>query len=200
MSQPIERKIHDFSPYLVTARYHNKWFPYRVYVGYSYLGELAVLLAGLGLASPVSALIARASAAPVANSGTAAQSIGQLGWGAFLLLVVWLCVKVYVQQESLEKRCSLLTSYRRQCRQIEFELGEALRASDPMPELIQLKARLRDLIDRSIAEDAIVGVGVDDRWSGEWERFSNDLITRHSANWSPAPNTDRRERKEGDGQ
>ena len=196
MSNAIERKIRaEFSPYLVTARHHHRWMPYRVYVGYAYLGEVCVALAGFGLATPVSALIAHAQAAPEAG-GVASNAVTGLGWMSLALLLIWVVVKVYVHHERLDKRCSLRSSYGRQCRQMEEELLRALREDDPMPKLLTLQAKLNDLVDRSMAEDAITD-GVDRRRKQEWEQYAEDLIVNYSGNWIVSDNTERRVRKLG---
>lgn len=196
MSQAIERKIRDdFSPYLVTARHHHRWMPYRVYAGYAYLGEMCVALAGFGLATPVMAMIANANAGPPPGAGTSA-GVGSMGLLSIVLLASWAAVKVYVHRENLEKRCSLRASYGRQCRQIQAEFERVLRNENPMPLLLPLQSKLNDLIDRSIAEDALVDAGIDSRRKAEWESYADDLITRNKSTWK-VPDADQRSRDAG---
>lgn len=197
MSEAIKNKIRDgFSPYLVTAKHHHRWMPYRIYIGYSYFGELCVAFAGFGLATPLSKLIADANAAsnPIASS----SGINALGSFSVLILFAWILTKVYIHRENLEKRCSLLSSYRLQCRRIEAELQNALREADPIPKLLVLQSKLSDLVDRSIAEDAVSGTGVNEKLQSEWEKYAETLIRLHGANWAPAPEIDRRPRNERD--
>lgn len=189
MTAHIERKIRrDFAPYLVTAREHHKWPPYWIYVGYSYVGELAMLLAGLGLATPLSAL---ATGTPGTDTAGVA---GQLGGVSIVILVAWLTVKIYVQRQNLEKRCSLLTSYRKQCRDLERELELALDQEDPMPDLLRVQSKLRDLVNRSAAEEAIRHNGVDERLETQFDRFSSRLIHAYADNWRVQPGSQRRRR------
>lgn len=50
----VERKLRvEIAPYLVTAEYLWQWPPYLIYVVYSYLGEIFVLLTGFGIAKPM---------------------------------------------------------------------------------------------------------------------------------------------------
>jgi hypothetical protein len=197
MTHPIERKLrHEFCPYLVTARRLTRWTPYLVYTIYSYLGEVFILLAGFGLASPVMAFLAGSSADPPGvkpGGGTIIETLSEsrFGWVAVVILVAWGLVKLYVQTEDLGKRCSLAASYRRQCLQIEHSLRKALPASDPMPALIQLQAKLSDLVDRSIAENAIPDLGIDDSLRHEMDALCNRLVADFGGFWAPGPDADR---------
>ena len=167
---PIQQKLQTaFYPYLMTARHLRQATSYRLYTAYAYLGEVFVLLAGLGLANPVIRFLggraANAAGTEAPEPSVAAFLSGSaFGWVGIACLVIWGLLKFYVQSEELDKRCSLVKSYCRQCLQIEFAVHNALQLPDPMPALIQQQAKLSDLIDRNIAEGALTNNGIDDRF------------------------------------
>jgi hypothetical protein len=196
MSAQIERKLSVICPYLVTAKHLGSWGPYVVYTGYSYLGEVFVLLAGFGIANPVLAFLSNGQDAPGAkhaHSSSVVDFVGSslAGWLSVGLLVIWGLVKFYISREDLEKRCSLLKSYRRQCAQLEIQLWRALGTDNPMPALVVVQTKLEDLVDRSIAERAIPDGAIDEKFNDEAGQYSQALVTKYGSNWTNVPPEER---------
>jgi hypothetical protein len=167
-----------------------------IYTIYSYIGEVFVLLAGFGMASPVMAFLAGDERTPPArkiSDGTIAQFLGGswMGYVGLSLLVLWGLMKYFVVHEDLEKRCSLLKSYRRHCAQLRERVRRVLQTSDPMPELIQIQMILESLVDRSIAERAIPDDPVDEKLKGTTEKYCNELIDGCRSYWTASPAQER---------
>ncbi|SFI70934.1 hypothetical protein [Nitrosomonas sp. Nm34] len=193
---PIERKLRvEICPYLITGKRLNKWTPYRVYIAYSYLGEVFVLLAGFGIANPVMVFLSggQGTSAPVGNPSTVAEFLSGnwLGWMAIVLLVIWGLIKFYIRSEDLEKRCSLLRSCKQQCMQIEYQLLQVLATETPMEKLPTLQAKLYELVDRNIAERSWQFSGPEPGIENEVDAYCNQLISKYSSFWLPAPSVDR---------
>jgi hypothetical protein len=189
----------QFCPYLITARHLNRHHSYLFYIAYSYLGEIFVLLAGFGLANPVMAFLSGGQSTRQVSGSNATTvvdflSSSVLGWVSLCLLVLWGLAKYYVRREGLEKVCTLVVSYQRQCSQIERAIREALSEANPMPKLIEQQRRLSDLVDRTIAEGAVPGNGIDESLKGESEDYCQQLVAEffsHWANEATAPTTRR---------
>lgn len=202
----VERKLKvSFCDYLVTARHLNRSRDYRIYQAYCYFGEVFVLLAGFGIANPVMAFLSGGQPSPESGKGyapTVASFLSGTKFGviALAMLVAWGLVKFYIRHEDLEKRCNLVSSYRRQCQQIEVELlSKVLPQTDPMPDLLQLQAKLSDLVGRNVAEGSIEDCGIDQRFKAEFDEYLKRLVDRFSDFWSPAPSLDRLKPQSGGG-
>lgn len=195
--EPIARKISVICPYLITAKHLRRWPPFVVYTLYSYLGEIFVLLAGFGIANPVMAFLAGGQNSTATTPKPAGSVVGFLGgswtgWVALALLILWGLLKFYIVRSDLEKRCSLLKSYRRQCAQFDEQVRVALRTPNPMPELVQIQTKLERLVDTSIVEQAIPDDPVNSRYDAETEKYCRDLITKHRENWTDLPQDQQR--------
>jgi len=181
----IERKLrHEILPYLITAEHLRRWRPLRIYTFYVYAGEVFVLLAGLGIATPITRALADGKGS---TSTGYSQLLDVLGSGymaaaSIALLLIWGLLKFYVRTEDLPKRCNLLKSSIRQCSQLSFQVKQAVAKPDPMPSLISIQDKLSYLIDRSIAEDAWPDPVFPDI-DHEVDKYLTGLIAPHKANW-----------------
>jgi len=196
LMHPIERKLRvEICPYLVTAKRLSRWRPYRVYLGYSYLGEVFVLLAGFGFANPVTSFLSGGQGN--SQSGEKVVTVAQflagswVGWTALILLLIWGVVKFYIRREDLEKRCSLLKSCQQQCAQLEYQLRKALPVSDPMEELTKIQTKIGDLVDVNIAERSWCHSGPEPGIDTLVDKYCSELVSSFSGYWIPAPNLDR---------
>jgi hypothetical protein len=197
----IERKLRvEICPYIVTAQILDRWWPYRTYVVYSYVGEIFVLLAGFGFANPVITFLSDNSmaTAPNHNQATVATFLqgSQSGWIALMLLVIWGLVKFYIGREDLEKRCSLLSSCKLQFRQLENQLRKVLADPKPMEKLLELQLKLVELVDRNIAEESWQYNGPAPDIDPLVERYCADLVATFSPFWEPEPSHQRSVRLE----
>nr|VFK21205.1 MAG: hypothetical protein BECKLPF1236A_GA0070988_102922 [Candidatus Kentron sp. LPFa]VFK23595.1 MAG: hypothetical protein BECKLPF1236C_GA0070990_1000632 [Candidatus Kentron sp. LPFa] len=190
---PIEQKLKDeICPYLVTARRLNRWGPYWVYLGYSYLGELFVLLAGLGISNPIMSFLSDGQVKLESKDGTLITVVQFLNdpWAggiALALLVMWALVKVYIRNENLAKRCSLLRSCQRQCIHLENQLMQLLPAPNPMKELINLQVKLGSLVEWNIVEESWRYGGPAPNINAQVNEYCSQLVSIFSAHWDQAP-------------
>jgi len=157
--QAIKRKLErDILPYLESAERLTSWTPFRLYSLYFWLGELFVLLVGLGISHPALRLLAAKNpeAASTAPNTPIIASLGEglLFWIAVIGLLAWGLLKIYVVRNDLEKRCSLIRSNLKHFRQVRMQLSASLTKPNPMEELLKIHADLGDTINRMLGEDA----------------------------------------------
>lgn len=180
----------EICPYLVAARQLDKWTAYRVYTAYSYLGELFVLLAGFGVSNPVIAYLGGRQLPNGPRSQLAALLGGTwTGWTALVFLLVWGTTKFYISKEDLEKRCSLVRSYRQQCLKMETDLRKLLATAQPA--LPDFKSKLYDLVDRSINEGVPIPTGDKLNSDGLADHYAAQLEADFSQFWGASPEKER---------
>jgi len=204
-SHPIERKLRiEICPYIVTSKHLRKWPPYFIYMAYSYVGEVFVLLAGFGFANPIMSFLTAGQAVAAKEAVEQEPTIvkflsgSDIGWISLILLLIWGLLKFYIKTEDLEKRCSLLKSYIQQCAQFEFRLIRALALEEPMDEVIKIHTKLMDLVDRNIAERSLLDTGIDSKFDDETKQYCDRLIAKYSDNWKQPPINDRNNNLRGD--
>jgi len=197
---PIESKVkNDILRYLVSAERHRSWPPLWIYTLYSYLGEVFILLAGIGIANPVLNYLN--------NDADSKREAGRNALIPFLvkflksdsavfaslfLLVVWGLIKFYIRTEDLEKRCNLLRSCMTQCKGFSVQLHQALAEADPMPKLIVIQQKLSDLVERNVIERAWIFAPFAPGIGPAVDKECADLVGPYRGKWSKFDADDRR--------
>jgi hypothetical protein len=191
--ETIRRKLErDILPWLESAERLASWTPFRVYSVYFWLGEIFVLLAGLGFSHPAFRLLA--PLAPEKAGAAAGEPIiaglgeGVMFWLAVSGLVAWGVLKAYVVRHDLEKRCSLLKSSIKQFRQFRMQLGKVLEGKNPTDELTQLQESINETVNRMYGEDAWpwprgVAPGIEAEVACELERY----LRQYGDSWTSVP-------------
>lgn len=166
---------------------------YRVYSIYTWGGEIAVALTGLGFAHPILTLAggtASSEQAPaLSDVGTANGLLFVLG---LLGLVFWAALKVYVTHGDGVKRATLAKSCGREFNRLRAKLPEILSQQDPRSALLDLRNEIQKVVDRHTAEDA---------WPAHWKPFApgidreverrvDELCQRFGENWLAPPAVD----------
>lgn len=208
----VEKKVRDeIGPYLLTGMRLTRWWPFWVYLFYTYFAEVFVLLAGFGIANPVMAFLAGGQTSKTTTPSQAQSSVVDfLGSStasmlAIGLLVIWGVLKFYVRQADLEKRCSLLRSCRLQCIQFSNRIRLVLAKPAPMQELLDIQAKLSDLVERNIIEGgwpydgpepAVLVRQKDLKREGEElpslaDKYCEQLVKLHRSTWENEPLAER---------
>jgi len=157
--QAIKRKLErDILPYLESAERLTSWTPFRLYALYFWLGELFVLLVGLGISHPALRLLAAKTpeATSTASNAPIIATLGEgiLFWIALIGLLAWGLLKIYVVRNDLERRCSLIRSNLKHFRQVRVQLTASLRNPNPMEELLKIQEDIGETLNRMLGEEA----------------------------------------------
>jgi hypothetical protein len=189
-NQVVYGKLRDhLAPYIITAQRLGKWRPYTIYTTYSYLGEVFVLLAGMGVAHPVFAAFAgKGSGAEVSSTGPPSSAVGLI---SICLFLIWGLVKYYIRSEDLERKCSTLRKCRADFRSYEHRMRKALAEPLPMPALTELHREIGSLVDRQISEDVWPYPGPEPGISEIVIEFCNQLEREFGHIWVAAPPQER---------
>jgi hypothetical protein len=191
--EEIEKKLkRDIIPWLESVERLSSWTPFRVYSLYFWLGEIFVLLVGLGFAHPAFRLLAP-QAVEVATTQSNQPVIDSLGEGimfflAVVGLVAWGLLKAYVVKNDLEKKCSLIKSGLNQVIKIRIDLRTALQRPNPVKELEKLQRQINEAVNRMHGEEAWP-------WGRGWapgieatvERDVKQYISQYASSWTAVP-------------
>jgi len=148
--------------WIVSSEHLGSVAKYRAYSIYTWSGDLAVALTGLGFAHPLLGLVAGTNAGSEQTAGL--PDLGTTNGALFLLglfgLLFWAVLKVYVTHGEGVKRATLAQSCRREFHQLRATLPGILAQQDPRAGLIELQKEIQKVIDRHTAEED---------WPGHWK-------------------------------
>jgi hypothetical protein len=148
----------ELLPFLIAGRkVRRRWFV-RLDRGYRYTGDLAAALAGMGLGGPLIGAIAHSTDpghGPGADVGT--RLTEQLGrqWGivGVVAVVVWVVVRLVVQNENIAQRATLAKQFAVD-NEISFgKLFEALRGPKPRDGILEVHRATMDRVQTALTKD-----------------------------------------------
>ncbi len=187
----ITRKLgNEIIPRLLQAEALPGWTSYRLYTAYALLGEVFVLLVGLGISHPAFRFLAP-SATETASNGSDSIVSG-LGegislWVAVVALLAWGLLKWYVVENSLAKKCSLIKSNKKHFAKARMDVETALQTPDPIPHLTIIQANINGFVDRLNGEDAWPWNTVSDELLHRAKDEADRLTRQYGHYWTAAP-------------
>ena len=148
---PVLHKVATILPYLVGAeKLHRQTFV-RLATVYNVGGDVAVALAGVGVGTPVAALLLGKS-----KSGDDALTVINTIFPSYLTpvgvlaLVAWITVRVFVQNQDAVTRARRVWDLQPVFTKAYDNIDRALDDPTPMPTLIAIQKRVLDKVDESI--------------------------------------------------
>lgn len=190
---PVKRTLErDVLPYLVSARQLRKQWFYRLHTVFGYTTDLVVVLAALGISSPLLLLLGAGgsgpdgAAKPPALAEVLASVPPALVYPAAVLILAWVVIRVAFNREEGQKRAVLARSCTQVLRQAEASLPSALGTPDPMPALNELlEKRIRPTVDRNVQENAWPWLPFAPSVDADVQKEVTVLCTRYQADWAP---------------
>lgn len=189
MSQVEQKLRRDIIPWIESAEKLPRTRSYIIYSLYFWLGEVFVLLVGLGFSHPAFRVLAPQSfrQADASANQPIINGLGEgiLFWAAVGGLLVWGLLKIYTQRYDLEKRCSLMRSGVRQFRQFRSRLPDILQESNPLHRLTELQREINAQVNRMVGEDAWgwprgIAPGINQYVDAEVKRY----VDSYGGNWT----------------
>ena len=142
------------------ARVIKRQADLRVFAIYSGTSEAALLLAALGVSHPVVAFMADNRLTETSKSTGLSAALASFSdypwWLASLLglvVVLWICIRFWVQLHKLKDRAPLMLACCRELQGVEADLEASLEQEQPLAGANELLDRAKKIVDRYFAQD-----------------------------------------------
>jgi len=184
---PVKRTLErDVLPYLVSAkRLRRQWF-FILYLIFGYATDLVVALGAIGITAPVLVLLTGTDKDKPSLATALSPVPSWLYFPAFILVLVWIFLRVTFNREDGQMRAVLARSCIQVLREAEGHLPNALSKSDPMPALTELLEKtIRPTVDRNIQENSWPWTPFAPRIEAEVDAKLNKLCGTYERDWAP---------------
>jgi hypothetical protein len=200
MTQVEQKLRRDIVSWIESAERLTTTRLFIVYSLYFWLGELFVLLVGLGFSHPAFRVLAPQSIQKADTLGNSPiiSGLGEgiLFWVAVVGLLSWGLLKLYTQRNDLEKRCSLMKSGLRQFRQFRGRLPEILLETNPLDQLTELQREINAQVNRMVGEDAWPWRGPAPDIGPIVDTEVRSYVERYGDNWTGVPSNSSKQQQQ----
>jgi hypothetical protein len=147
----LKKLCDEVLPWMICGRrVQSQWFV-RLAGFYSYTGDLAAALAGLGIGAPLAALAA--GKAPPGKS--AFDVLGDTLPGAWFFvggvaLIIWIVIRLIVQKEDVIARALLARDCAQNIKSLKLELWRALLEPAPMSKITIVQKSVDDKVQAAM--------------------------------------------------
>jgi hypothetical protein len=179
-------------PWMVSGRCLRRLWLIRVASFYSYTGDASAALAGLGIGTPIVALVSGKSS-DGKNALEVIRETLPAQWFVVgvVALLVWLGLRLFVQKEDVLARALLARECAQSMRALRQELYVALADPNPMPMVTKIQKSVEDQVQNAIRNKA---------WPVSWDPLPppelierdlastvNDIRATFMNSWAPPP-------------
>lgn len=186
---PVERKLRrEICPYVAMVEHLRRSRRLKVYSVYMYVGDIAALLGGFGIAPEVMRFINSESASPAQQASAGALS-GSLGWIGVVLLLGWGMMKIYVKRSRLDEHYQLITSSYERIIDLYGDVRTALRTPDPMQQLNDAQTGMESTENLCVVKKAWPVNANTAMVQADVDRMVDDLVDTYGQYWTAAPSS-----------
>jgi hypothetical protein len=185
----LQMLCNELLPWMIGGRQaHRQWFV-RLAIGYAYGGELATALAGLGIGAPLVA----AFQGKIAGGSSALDILhkalpGFWFWIGLGALIVWLVVRIVVQQQKATSRALFAVDCSKTMQKLYADLFTTLTDENPLPNIAPIKEAVMRAVKEAIEKDVWPWnppqPKIDDINSELYDQV-NDIRNKFMARWAP---------------
>lgn len=135
---------------IVGRRVDRQWFV-RVATLYAYIGDFGAMLAGLGIGTPVAAMLTGS----VEGGQSALETLrtvlpGFWFWIGVAGLGLWVFMRLVIQREDAVSRAALARDCAFGMRALYIELWQSLRAENPMPKIAEIQKSVDEKVQSAM--------------------------------------------------
>ena len=186
----LRKLCEEVLPWMISGRtVGRQWFVRLAFI-YGYVGDLAAALAGLGIGSPIVALL-QGKLPDGQNAIDVLRAALPDGW--FIIgvtaAIVWIILRLVIQREDVVKRALLARECARGMDALYLQLFRELASNEPMPQIRAIQKSVNDRVQdavnnsvwpwRALAPDEDIEVEL----KSEVDRIRSKFMSR----WAPPP-------------
>jgi hypothetical protein len=147
----LRKLCNELLPWMICGkRVGRQWFV-TVAILHNYAGDLAAALAGLGIGSPLVAVVA--GTWPKDKSFLEAVATNMPVFWFYLGVasaILWVVVRIVVQRQDVLKRALLVSEHRREMNALYIELYRGLELPEPVDNIAKVQSKVNDLVQSAI--------------------------------------------------
>ena len=188
----LNKLCNQLLPYMISGRRLRRQWIVRIASFYGYTGDMSAALAGLGIGTPIAALLSPKAADGRNALDVLRETLPQQWFVVGLVaLLIWAGLRLFVQKEDVLARALLARECAQSMRTLRQNLWVALNESDPMPAITKIQKSVEDQVQNAIRNKA---------WPASWDPLPpaeliakelqsavNEIRTRFMNNWAPPP-------------
>jgi hypothetical protein len=187
----LRKLCNQILPWLISGRRLKRLWFVRVGAFWSYTGDLAAAMAGLGIGTP---LVALTSGKKTLDGKTGLDVIrevfpGQLFYVGAIGLIAWVILRLVVQREDIVTRALLARDCVQSMRALRQQLWISLSDADPMPRITLIQKSIDDQVQNAIKNRVWPWEPLppSEEIATELKSMIDEIRTRFMNGWAPPP-------------
>ncbi|MFN3658315.1 MAG: hypothetical protein ACK4UO_13765 [Pseudolabrys sp.] len=186
----LQKLCNELLPWMISGRRVGRQWFVRTATFYGYGGDTAAALAGLGIGTPLAALVA----GKTPEGKSAIEALRQVlpeawMWVGGVALGVWVVLRLIVQREDIVARALLARDCAQSMKALRASLWTALPATDPMPKITEIQRSVDDKVQNAIKNKVWPWEPLpsEELIQAELKLAVDEIRIKFMNKWAPAP-------------